>query len=53
MNGEPLPEEALKMAASPLIPHWLYRLMGNIGWKMKARKFGVGNKINSRPDCSL
>ncbi len=52
-SGEPLPEEAVKIAASPLIPHWLYRLMGNIGWKMQARKFGVGNKINSRPDSSL
>ncbi len=52
-GDEALPEEAIKMAATPFMPHWFYRLMGNIGWKMQARKFGVGNKINSRPDCSL
>lgn len=53
IGGEALPEEAIKMAATPFMPHWLYRLMGNIGWKMQARKFRVGNKINSRPDCSV
>ncbi len=50
IGGKALPEEAIKMAATPFIPNWLYRLMGNIGWKMQARKFGVGNRINSRPD---
>jgi len=50
IGGKALPEEAVNMAATPFIPNWLYRLMGNIGWKMQARKFGVGNRINSRPD---
>lgn len=53
LGGEALPEEAIKMASTPFMPHWLYRLMGNISWKMQARKFGMANKINSRPDCSL
>ena len=50
IGGNNLPEEAVKMVATPLVPNWLYRLMGNIGWKMQARKFGAGNRINSRPD---
>lgn len=51
--GEDLPIEAIRLAAIPSMPCWFYRLMGNIGWKMQARKYGVSNMINSRPDTML
>jgi len=42
----------MKMPTTPFIPNWLYRLIGNIGWKMQARKFDLVIKIISKPDCS-
>ncbi len=49
IDDEVLPEEAIKMAATPFMPNWLYRLMGNIGWIMQAKKYGMSKKINNRP----
>lgn len=43
-----LPEEAQLMAASPMMPHWFYRLAGNIGWNAQAKKNGVRARINDR-----
>jgi hypothetical protein len=45
----PMPEEAVSLMARPLIPVWLYLLMGHSEWKREARKFGALKKIDDRP----
>jgi len=45
----PLPEEAVSLMARPLIPVWLYLLIGHSGWKRQARKYGALKKIDDRP----
>ena len=45
----PLPQEAVSLMARPLVPVWLYLLMGHSGWRRQARKFGALKKIDDRP----
>lgn len=49
IRGESIPLSALRLWDKPFIPAWLYRLMGNIGWKKQARKFGAENTLLQRP----
>lgn len=44
-----LPREAVSLMARPLVPVWLYLLIGHLGWRRKASKFGVRKKIGDRP----
>jgi len=46
---EDVPEEAIELMARPLIPKWLYLLIGNIGWLWKAKRQGCGGRLDSRP----
>ncbi len=39
--GEPLPPAAVSLLARPVIPGWMYRLIGGFGWRQQAKKFGV------------
>ena len=48
-KGEDVPEEAITLMARPLVPRWLYLLIGNIGWIMKARKQDCRERLGSRP----
>ena len=48
-NGEHLPESAVALMAMPLVPRWLYLLIGNIGWRWKAKKQGCREELNNRP----
>lgn len=48
-NGEPLPGEAVDLFARPIIPHRLYRLMGDVGWLQSAYQNGVLVELKSRP----
>ena len=45
----PLPQEAVSLMARPLVPVWLYLLVGHTGWRRQARKFGALKKIDDRP----
>lgn len=47
--GDPIPEEAVRLMAKPLVPRWLYILMGNRGWKKRAAKHGTTDALNARP----
>ncbi len=47
--GQPVPEEAVRLMAKPLVPRWLYILMGNRGWKKRAAKHGVADRLDARP----
>jgi len=44
-----VPQEAAILFRKRFIPGWMYLFMGNLMWKMQARKNGVLQKINDRP----
>lgn len=48
-EGKPVPEKAGELMSKPFIPSWIYLFIGNIMWKMQAKKNGVAKKINDRP----
>ena len=48
-NGENLPESSVTLMAMPLVPRWLYLLIGNVGWRWKAKKQGCREGLYSRP----
>jgi hypothetical protein len=47
--GAPIPGRARDRMAHPFIPGWLYRTVGRIGWRMRARRFGMATALNRRP----
>jgi len=47
--GKPVPDNAQALLAKPLMPVWMYKLGGTVGWKMKSRKFGTQKLLKSRP----
>ncbi|MBN1260487.1 MAG: NAD(P)H dehydrogenase, partial [Anaerolineae bacterium] len=46
--GGRIPDEAIALAARPLMPAWLYRLAGQFGWLSQARHYGVLGKLRQR-----
>jgi hypothetical protein len=51
-RGESVPDEARRLMSKRLVPVWLYLLIGGFGWKWKAWKNGVLNKMNDQPYAS-
>lgn len=47
-KGEAIPGEAVKLMARPLMPRWLYLLIGNRGWVRSAKKHGCKERLGSR-----
>ena len=47
--GLAIPPESVTIMAKPVIPAWLYLLMGGIGWRQQARKYGVQKQLDARP----
>ena len=50
--GKSIPQEAIKHMAKPLIPKWLYLLMGGMSWKKRAKTHGVHKELYNRPYLS-
>ncbi|MHB9094905.1 MAG: NAD(P)H-dependent oxidoreductase [Eubacteriales bacterium] len=48
-EGRPVPEEADGLMRKPSMPGWIYLFIGNLMWKIRARKNGAFKKINDRP----
>jgi multimeric flavodoxin WrbA len=48
-EGRVIRQEAVDLMGRKLIPYWLYRWLGDRGWKKKARKQGVFDKLWDRP----
>jgi hypothetical protein len=48
-GGENLPESAVTLMAMPIVPRWLYLLIGNVGWRWKAKKQGCQEGLSRRP----
>lgn len=49
LRGEAIPPVAVELMARPLMPAWLYRQIGNLGWIIQARKNGVLGRLRARP----
>jgi len=49
VEDRPVPDEAIRLMAKPLIPGWMYTTMGNIGWRRQAKRCGVRKKLRDRP----
>lgn len=48
-NGGDIPEEARMLFAKPLMPRWMYTMVGNLGWRMQLRKNKVRRPLAYRP----
>ncbi|MFN3374876.1 MAG: NAD(P)H dehydrogenase, partial [Chloroflexus sp.] len=48
-QGQPIPLSAQRRMRQRAIPAWLYRLMGSIGWRTQARRWGMQRQLNRRP----
>jgi multimeric flavodoxin WrbA len=46
-NGQTIPQSARDLLAKPVIPNWMYILMGKYGWEQQAKGYGV-KKIMKR-----
>lgn len=48
-NGQPIPKTAQDLLSKPIIPYWMYKLLGGHGWKQAAKQYGVQDKLKARP----
>ncbi|MDW8402740.1 NAD(P)H-dependent oxidoreductase [Chloroflexus sp.] len=48
-QGHPIPAAAQERMNRTFIPAWLYRLVGSIGWRVEARRWGVHSELYRRP----
>ncbi len=48
-RGGDVPEEAAALFAEPLVPRWLYTLIGNVGWRLQMRKHHARRPTGYRP----
>ncbi len=48
-NGRSIPPEATALIAKPLVPRWMYTLIGNIGWRLQMRKHRARHPMGYRP----
>ncbi len=48
-RGGDVPDEAAALFAAPLVPRWMYTLIGNIGWRLQMRKHRARHPIGYRP----
>lgn len=48
-----IPEEAVRLMAKPVVPHWMYRALGNAGWRRTAQTHGVRSRLGARPYSPL
>jgi len=52
MNDNEIPREAFELTSKSFIPSSLYRILGNLGWRMQARRYGTKKKLNDQPYAS-
>ncbi len=48
-EGRQVPDEAVSLMAERTISPWLYTLIGDIGWRLKARRNKAGKRMKDRP----
>lgn len=47
-NGK-ISQQAVELMSKPIVPAWLYRMLGDHGFRKDARKHGVAANLNARP----
>ncbi|MCF8382265.1 MAG: NAD(P)H-dependent oxidoreductase [Chlorobium sp.] len=47
--GNPVPEDARRQLARPFVPAWIYRFVGSMNWKKRARRNGIRHRLGERP----
>lgn len=48
-EGGIVTEASKKLMAKPLVPYWLYRLLGTMGWKREAKQYGADKLLYNKP----
>jgi hypothetical protein len=48
-EGRSVPAEAVALMAKPMMPSWLYTLLGNWGWKRRARQYDAQRRLGEGP----
>jgi hypothetical protein len=48
-KGDAIPAEATTLFAKPLMPRWMYTMVGNLGWRMQMRKNKARRPLTYRP----
>ncbi|MFQ3664077.1 MAG: NAD(P)H-dependent oxidoreductase, partial [Chloroflexaceae bacterium] len=48
-QGQPIPLAAQQRISKPFIPAWLYRLLGGVGWRQQARRWGAQDILHRTP----
>ncbi|MFX1355892.1 MAG: NAD(P)H-dependent oxidoreductase [Promethearchaeota archaeon] len=48
-EGKNVSQEALDLISKNLIPVGLYKTMGNLGWRMRARKYNTRKRLKDKP----
>jgi multimeric flavodoxin WrbA len=48
-QGLPIPQPARNVFARPVIPAFLYRLFGGLGWKQTAKGYGAQKNLRDQP----
>ncbi|MFX1574468.1 MAG: NAD(P)H-dependent oxidoreductase [Promethearchaeota archaeon] len=47
-DGKDIPQEAIDLFSKKFIPSALYKMFGNLGWKIQARRYGVRKKLKNK-----
>lgn len=48
-GGRQVPDEAVSLMAKQTVSPWLYTVIGDIGWRLRARKHKAGKRMKDRP----
>lgn len=48
-DGKAIPAQAVDLAARSVIPAWLYRAVGTLGWRSQARANGAASDLAAQP----
>ena len=48
-KGKAIPQEATDLISKKMMPVGLYKMMGNLGWRFQARKFGARKRMKNKP----
>jgi multimeric flavodoxin WrbA len=48
-QGQPIPVAAQDSLGKPVIPHWMYRLIGQLRWKSDAKSHGAQKLLKRQP----
>jgi hypothetical protein len=48
-KNQPIPERAVALMATPVVPAFLYRWLGALGWRHRARALGTTTPLDAKP----